>query len=351
MRLRALTPDEREAWLTTAPVRLVGAWAAQHFLPEPEATERAVAILARRFSDGPQSPSQLLWWLEADGRVLGDLWMADDSVVLGPAYDLGPDGCRSLVAAVDEAALDAARELVSWQLLGPERRLRGALLEAGFRGGSSWLVRRLDDQQRTSVMSETSATSESSESSAGALVLRPMTPARFETWCAESIAGYAEEIALAGRVEGAGAARQQAQDEFAQLLPDGLASPGDQLWTAHQIAPEHEDDVLVEPTTGDVGDEIGYLWVDVSDRSDGPHADVFDVAVDEAHRGRGLGRELMLAAHRSLAEQGVCTVGLNVFAHNVVARRLYDSLGYHEAIGVLTRMPRPRPEPGGGGPR
>ena len=55
---------------------------------------------------------------------------------------------------------------------------------------------------------------------------------------------------------------------------------------------------------------------------------VFDVEIDEAHRGRGLGREAMRLAEEWTRARGGTRVGLNVFGPNTVARTLYDSLGY-----------------------
>jgi ribosomal protein S18 acetylase RimI-like enzyme len=55
---------------------------------------------------------------------------------------------------------------------------------------------------------------------------------------------------------------------------------------------------------------------------------VFYVEIDEAHRGRGLGRAAMQAAEDWTKEHDGTRVALNVFGPNVVARSLYDSLGY-----------------------
>jgi GNAT superfamily N-acetyltransferase len=56
-----------------------------------------------------------------------------------------------------------------------------------------------------------------------------------------------------------------------------------------------------------------------------PH--LSSVAVDEALRGRGLGRRIVSVVTRlAVAEHGVCTLGM--YSHNTVARGLYLSLGY-----------------------
>jgi GNAT superfamily N-acetyltransferase len=60
---------------------------------------------------------------------------------------------------------------------------------------------------------------------------------------------------------------------------------------------------------------------------------VFFVQIDEAHRGKGLGRATMFAAEEWTHARGGNRIGLSVFGPNTVARSLYDSLGY-EAIAI-----------------
>jgi GNAT superfamily N-acetyltransferase len=77
------------------------------------------------------------------------------------------------------------------------------------------------------------------------------------------------------------------------------------------------------------GTDVGHLWLRLRD-SVRPRAEawVYGVDVDEAHRGCGHGRTLMLAAERECHAAGVRTVGLDVHPDNARAVRLYDSLGY-----------------------
>jgi len=55
---------------------------------------------------------------------------------------------------------------------------------------------------------------------------------------------------------------------------------------------------------------------------------LYDIEVDERRRGQGLGRAALLLAEDVVRGGGGRELGLNVFANNTVARRLYDSLGY-----------------------
>jgi ribosomal protein S18 acetylase RimI-like enzyme len=55
---------------------------------------------------------------------------------------------------------------------------------------------------------------------------------------------------------------------------------------------------------------------------------VWDVAVHEAFRGRGIGRATMTLAEEFALSQGATTMQLNVFAYNEPAIGLYGSMGY-----------------------
>jgi ribosomal protein S18 acetylase RimI-like enzyme len=59
--------------------------------------------------------------------------------------------------------------------------------------------------------------------------------------------------------------------------------------------------------------------------------------VDENHRGRGYGRELLAALEQRIRATGVRDLSLNVFGDNAPARRLYVSAGYREVAVTMTR--------------
>lgn len=142
------------------------------------------------------------------------------------------------------------------------------------------------------------------------LVLRPMTAEEYPEFLRRSLEGYvAQQVELGGIPP----ERAQADGErsFAELLPDGLATPGHWL------------------NVGEVdGARVGLLWVALRTGPGPALAWVYDVEVDEAHRGKGYGRALMLAAEVLAREVGAERLGLNVFGGNTVARGLYESLGY-----------------------
>ncbi|MFI8931933.1 GNAT family N-acetyltransferase [Streptomyces sp. NPDC053474] len=134
---------------------------------------------------------------------------------------------------------------------------------------------------------------------------RPMTDAEFQDWTAHATEAYARDWIERGVPEAE--ARDKVARDQARLLPDGLATPGARL------------SVLTEADTA-----VGVLWI--ADRDDATF--VYDVEVREEHRGRGHGRSLMLLAEGQCLEAGRTRIGLNVFAGNTPALRLYESLGY-----------------------
>ncbi|MGJ5750267.1 GNAT family acetyltransferase [Streptomyces puniciscabiei] len=143
---------------------------------------------------------------------------------------------------------------------------------------------------------------------------RPMTEAEFAAWLASETERYARSWIERGVPEATAHAKARRNHEA--LLPDGLA-------TAGMICSvlEHE------------GTRVGTLWVALQDT----RAYVFDVAADAAQRGRGHGRTLMLLAERQAIEAGRPVLGLNVFAGNTPAERLYESLGYETTTHSLAK--------------
>lgn len=137
-----------------------------------------------------------------------------------------------------------------------------------------------------------------------------MAQEEYDAYRARSVHDYAREIAKARGLDAADA-EATAEGEFARLLPDGLASPGMHLWTA--VA----DD-----------DAVGIGWLELRRKPSGVSAWVYDVHLEPEHRGRGLGRQLMLALHEQARLLGATSIALNVFGHNTTAIGLYDSLGY-----------------------
>lgn len=134
---------------------------------------------------------------------------------------------------------------------------------------------------------------------------RPMTEAEFGPWAERGITEYARDWSERGVPEDEAAARSRKDHEL--LVERGLD-------TEHALFSVLEHD----------GVRAGVLWVEFL----GDKAFVYDVETDEALRGHGHGRSLMLLAEAQVIASGRRVLGLNVFAGNTPAERLYESLGY-----------------------
>lgn len=110
----------------------------------------------------------------------------------------------------------------------------------------------------------------------------------------------------------------ESRDQFNRYLPQGLDTPRQFLCTA-AIA----------------GNEIGIVWFGAQSRGTSEHAFILDIEVGAEHRGKGLGREVMLATERKVRELGMTSIGLHVFATNMPAIALYDGLGYERVQEYL----------------
>ncbi|MFB8248475.1 GNAT family N-acetyltransferase [Streptomyces sp. NPDC055952] len=141
---------------------------------------------------------------------------------------------------------------------------------------------------------------------------RPMTEAEFGPWLEKGKADYARSWAERGVPEAE--ARAKSERDHADLLPEGLASPG-----------------MLISVVEHLGTPVGTLWLALREDS----AFVYDVEADAAHRGRGHGRTLLQLAEAQTITEGRHTLGLNVFTGNTPAERLYASLGYETTLYAM----------------
>ena len=141
--------------------------------------------------------------------------------------------------------------------------------------------------------------------------LVPMRPERYVTWHAYSVAGYAEENVTAGRWT-PDEALANSEHDFNALLPDGLDTDGQELWSVVDGA----------------GDEVGILWVATDRRPS--YAFIYDIEMNPDRRSEGFGTATLLALEDWCRANGISTIGLHVFGHNQGAWRLYQRMGYVE---------------------
>lgn len=106
---------------------------------------------------------------------------------------------------------------------------------------------------------------------------------------------------------------------------------GTQLENPHVI-------VLVAERDGQV---IGYTYAGVEGRDymslRGPAGVLYDIVVDPAHRGKGVGRMLLDATLDALKSAGSPRAVLSTAERNEAAQRLFDRAGFRRTMIEMTR--------------
>ena len=147
-----------------------------------------------------------------------------------------------------------------------------------------------------------------------------MTRSEFDEWRDSVIRAFAHEQVAAGNWSSADAAELATKANDA-LLPDGFATAG-MLYLRAELADRTY---------------IGVLWLGLTHPRGTPDcAFIYDIEINEEHRGAGYGRALLAAAEDAVRSRGVGAVELNVFGDNARAVRLYLTSGYR----VVTQQMR-----------
>ncbi len=146
--------------------------------------------------------------------------------------------------------------------------------------------------------------------------LRPMTADEYARWYPHSTAAYADEKVRNGTWSQE-EAPERALAEFARLLPQGLATPGNWLFA---IEAESE--------------RVGILWVAGQERG---RLFIYDIEIDPEHQRRGYARGALEALDRVAADLGYSSIGLHVFGFNEGARALYRLTGYVETDVTMVK--------------
>ena len=72
---------------------------------------------------------------------------------------------------------------------------------------------------------------------------------------------------------------------------------------------------------------IGYFWIQTYPSQKDSFG--FDIFINEEHRGKGYGRELIKQGKELLNSKGISKLRISVFKDNYIAKSLYDSLGFY----------------------
>jgi GNAT superfamily N-acetyltransferase len=152
-----------------------------------------------------------------------------------------------------------------------------------------------------------------------------MTASEFEHFLSRSIPEYADEKVKAGNWT-TEEALERSRASHGELLPDGLNSPRQHLFTI-------ESD----------GRVAGRVWLCSDPTIAGGAGFIYDLFVEEAFRRQGVATAAMTLLEREARRLGLRALALHVFGFNVPARSLYQKLGY-EITNV--NMAKPIGSPG-----
>ena len=145
------------------------------------------------------------------------------------------------------------------------------------------------------------------------LELKPMNQDIYNNYIKNAMQQYAQDLSKSRGID-IDEAIQLTNNEFEALLPDGLKSKNQFLYTI----------------INDENENIGIMWF--SSESNHGDNEVFlcDIEIKKEFRGKGYGRESMNILELKIKEMNIFTIVLHVFLHNEIACSLYNKIGYKE---------------------
>lgn len=147
-----------------------------------------------------------------------------------------------------------------------------------------------------------------------------MTITEFNDFRSFSVANYAKALARNLRMTYR-EALEAAQRESREELPKGFYSEGHHFY---HIYPKKDPQ------------RIGYAWVFINTKR--KSAFLYDIWVDEVHRGKGYAAQAMEAITGVCEKEGVKALRLNVFEDNKQAKQLYEKMGFEPCNTIMQRL-------------
>jgi putative NIF3 family GTP cyclohydrolase 1 type 2/ribosomal protein S18 acetylase RimI-like enzyme len=160
------------------------------------------------------------------------------------------------------------------------------------------------------------------------IALADMVDQEYERYIEKVIPEYA---AAGGQATGTppDEALVRARTQIEGLLHAGPRTPGQYL----------------KSITAASGESVGVLWFAMDPDTAPGRVFIYDIFIDEAHRGRGLGSAAMQLLEEDASRLGAEEVALHVFSDNTGAIRLYERRGYeviHDGDGGMQMTKRLR---------
>lgn len=151
--------------------------------------------------------------------------------------------------------------------------------------------------------------------------LTPMTASEFIAYMKIAVPNFANE-----KMRAEGLTRKEAdkvaKDSFGTLLPKGVKSPGQHLFTVREKG---------------AGKKLGFLWFARKKSGKGDYAYLYEIYLAKSARGKGVGTQAMALLEAEARKLRLRAIGLHVFGHNTVAQGLYAKIGYRPTNIVMTK--------------
>jgi ribosomal protein S18 acetylase RimI-like enzyme len=155
-------------------------------------------------------------------------------------------------------------------------------------------------------------------------LLSSMTEAEFSAYLALAIPDFAQGKVEAGQWAPA-ESLELSRKVYADLLPQGLATPDHFLFTVRDAA---------------TSDNVGMLWFAAQERGGQRIAYVYDVSIDTEHQRKGHASRAFAALEAEVQTRGLTGIALHVFGQNTGAQALYQKLGYLPTnINMFKQLP------------
>ncbi len=139
-----------------------------------------------------------------------------------------------------------------------------------------------------------------------------MTEDEYLVFLEKSIPDFAADKVASGQWPEA-EALALSRKAYEELLPQGIATPNNHLFTVR------------DPATGA---KLGVLWFGEQERGGKKIAYVYDIVIDAEHQRKGHASRAFVAMEDEVRRLGLAGIGLHVFGHNTGAQALYAKLGY-----------------------
>jgi len=149
-----------------------------------------------------------------------------------------------------------------------------------------------------------------------------MTEAEYAAFLEWALPDYAQDKVRGGTWPEA-EALQRSEAQYRELLPQGLHTPGQYLFTVR------------DPK---LDSSVGLLWFSLDPDRPGKPGLLYQFKIEGAFRRQGYGLAALRALEDRVRALGGGAILLHVFGHNTPARALYEKAGYEITDLVMARV-------------